>query len=66
MARSAGGGTLTAKVETIEYRGRGFVGTGRTAAGLELVFRSHDPVAIGAEVGLDADERRVLVFSEPA
>lgn len=66
MAARTGGGALTAKVETIEYRGREFVGTGRTSDGLELVFRSHDPVAIGTDIGLDADERRVLVFSRPA
>jgi putative spermidine/putrescine transport system ATP-binding protein len=53
---------LLAQVETIEYRGREFVGEARTAEGLQIVFRSHEPVSPGSSVRLDVDASRVLVF----
>lgn len=57
---------LSAQVETIEYRGREFVGEARTVEGLQIVFRSHEVVAPGSSVRLDADANRVLVFPASA
>jgi putative spermidine/putrescine transport system ATP-binding protein len=53
---------LAAQVETIEYRGREFVGEGRTVEGLHIVFRSHEAVPPGCSVRLDTDPQRALVF----
>ena len=41
------GNALKATVETIEYRGREFVGTARTEGGLELIFHAPQAAAIG-------------------
>jgi len=60
----AGANAFAAQVETIEYRGREFVGTARTSDGIDLVFRSDHAVALGSGVHLRATPDRVLVFSE--
>jgi putative spermidine/putrescine transport system ATP-binding protein len=60
-----GANALSAAVETIEYRGREFVGTARTSDGMELVFRAHEPVAIGSTIHLKTAPERVLVFAAP-
>lgn len=60
-----GPNSLTVTVDTIEYRGREFVGTAHTAGGLDVVFRSHQPVEPGSSVHLQADDQRILVFAEP-
>ncbi len=65
MAGEAKGNAIGAKVETIEYRGREFVGTAR-AGDLELVFRSDRRVDIGATVQLSAEADRVLVYPADA
>jgi putative spermidine/putrescine transport system ATP-binding protein len=56
---------LAVTVETIEYRGREFVGTARSEGGSEFVFRSQQSVEPGSAIYLHADDRRVLVFAEP-
>ena len=56
---------LAVTVDTMEYRGREFVGTAHTAGGLDLVFRSHQAVEPGAKIHLQAEDNRVLVFAEP-
>jgi putative spermidine/putrescine transport system ATP-binding protein len=61
----AGGNALAVTVDTIEYRGREFVGTARSEGGSEFVFRSQRSVEIGSAIYLHADDRRVLVFAEP-
>jgi putative spermidine/putrescine transport system ATP-binding protein len=63
MAGEAQAGSIAGTVETIEYRGREFVGTAR-AGDRELVFRSHHAVAVGAAINLNADEKRVLIYPE--
>jgi putative spermidine/putrescine transport system ATP-binding protein len=61
VARSDG--PITASVETSEYRGRSFFGTARMADGLELFFRSEQPVAIGEQIRLGADPAQVLIYA---
>ena len=53
---------LRARVQTMEYRGRDFVGTAVTAEGLSLVFEGQDRVDIGGWIALSPDPSRVLVF----
>ncbi|EIM24689.1 ABC transporter ATP-binding protein [Microvirga lotononidis] len=65
MVGEAGPNAIAANVDTIEYRGREFVGTAHSAGGLDFVFRSHQPVEPGSNVHLRADDQRVLVFAEP-
>jgi putative spermidine/putrescine transport system ATP-binding protein len=60
-----GSNAIAATVDTIEYRGREFVGTAHSAGGLDFVFRSHQSVEPGSRVHLTADDERVLVFAEP-
>lgn len=55
--------TLRAVVETIEYRGREFVGTARTSAGMELVFHSHSNNEIGSAILLAVDAHNSLIFA---
>ncbi len=57
--------SLKVTVDTIEYRGREFVGTAHTAGGLDVVFRSQQPVEPGSSVHLQAGDQRVLIFAEP-
>jgi putative spermidine/putrescine transport system ATP-binding protein len=56
---------IAAEVETIEYRGREFVGTAH-AGDLALVFRSDRSVPPGSTVHLSADPGRVLVYAANA
>jgi putative spermidine/putrescine transport system ATP-binding protein len=56
---------LAVTVDTMEYRGREFVGTAHTAGGLDLVFRSNHAVEPGSKIHLQAEDNRVLVFAEP-
>ena len=66
VAGEAGPNALAAQIETIEYRGREFVGTARTRDGIDLVFRSDHPVELGSDVHLRASSDRVLVFGGEA
>ncbi|NIX77284.1 ABC transporter ATP-binding protein [Microvirga terricola] len=66
VAGEPGPNALAVTVDTIEYRGREFVGTARSRGGLDFVFRSHVAVEPGAAVHLRAADERVLVFAEPA
>ena len=61
VARSDG--PIAASVETSEYRGRSFFGTARMADGLELFFRSEQPVRIGEQIRLGADPAQVLIYA---
>jgi putative spermidine/putrescine transport system ATP-binding protein len=58
--------SIAATVETIEYRGREFVGTARAAGDLELVFRSAEALQPGVPINLNADEKRVLIYPQEA
>ena len=58
--------SIAATVETIEYRGREFVGTARAAGDLELVFRSAESLDPGVTINLNADEQRVLIYPQEA
>jgi putative spermidine/putrescine transport system ATP-binding protein len=55
--------TVEAVVETIEYRGREFVGTARTAEGLELVFHAPQTAELGSVIWLAIDPARALAFA---
>jgi putative spermidine/putrescine transport system ATP-binding protein len=55
--------TVEAVVETIEYRGREFVGTARTAEGLELVFHAPQTAKLGSAIWLSVDPARALAFA---
>jgi putative spermidine/putrescine transport system ATP-binding protein len=55
--------TVEAVVETIEYRGREFVGTARTAEGLELVFHAPQTAELGSSIWLSIDPARALAFA---
>jgi putative spermidine/putrescine transport system ATP-binding protein len=61
----AGQNAIAVTVDTIEYRGREFVGTAHSASGFDFVFRSNQSVEPGSKVHLRADDGRVLVFAEP-
>jgi putative spermidine/putrescine transport system ATP-binding protein len=50
-------------VDAVEFRGRGFLVDGRTAAGQRLRGTSPAPVAVGDAVTLRAPAERVLLFS---
>jgi putative spermidine/putrescine transport system ATP-binding protein len=56
---------LPGVVNAVEYRGREFVGTARTEAGLSLAFRSSRPVQNGDAVVLVPDPARILLFPSP-
>jgi putative spermidine/putrescine transport system ATP-binding protein len=53
---------LPATVEAIEYRGRDFFGSARTASGTELFFRSSRRLAAGEPVRLGAQPSTILVY----
>ena len=53
---------LRAKVKSVEYRGRDFVGTAATADGLMLVFQGSEPVDVDRWIALSPDPARVLIF----
>jgi putative spermidine/putrescine transport system ATP-binding protein len=63
IAGTKSGTTVEAVVETIEYRGREFVGTARTAEGLELVFHAPQTAALGSTIWLSVDPARALAFA---
>ena len=58
-----GSSGLTARVESVEYRGREFVGIGRDNDGGELVFHTTQRPEVGAAVTLAVDQARALVFA---
>jgi len=60
LALAAAG--LGATVESVEYRGREFVGLARTGDDSELVFHSDTRLDTGATVTLAPDPARALVF----
>jgi putative spermidine/putrescine transport system ATP-binding protein len=62
VAGEAGPNAIAATVETIEYRGREFVGTAH-AGDLALVFRSDRPVTLNSTVHLGAEPDRALVYA---
>jgi putative spermidine/putrescine transport system ATP-binding protein len=57
------GKALEATVETIEYRGREFVGTARTGDGLELIFHATQAVSVGDTVWLSVDPAHALIYA---
>jgi putative spermidine/putrescine transport system ATP-binding protein len=57
------GAPLPATVETVEYRGRDFFGTARTAGGAELFFRAETRLTVGEAVRLGAEAERILVYA---
>ena len=62
-AGSGGANAIGATVETIEYRGREFVGTARAAGNLEIIFHGPKRAEIGSAVQLTVDPDRALVFA---
>ncbi|OQM73560.1 ABC transporter ATP-binding protein [Manganibacter manganicus] len=54
---------LKATVETIEYRGREFVGTARTEDGLELIFHAPEAAAVGNAISLSLDPAHALIYA---
>jgi len=59
----AGATGVLARVESVEYRGRGFVGLARTAGGIETVFRTEVAVVPGSAVRLLPEPSRAIVFA---
>jgi putative spermidine/putrescine transport system ATP-binding protein len=57
------GGPIAAIVEAAEYRGRSFFGSARTSDGIELHFRSDQPVLPSSAIRLGAEPQRVLVYA---
>ncbi len=55
--------TVDATVETIEYRGREYVGTALAQGGAELVFHARRPLQAGARIALKIDPDRALVYA---
>jgi len=53
---------IEAVVEAIEYRGRDFFGSARSASGAELFFRSGAALDRGASVRLNADPGKILFY----
>ncbi|GHC77008.1 ABC transporter ATP-binding protein [Limoniibacter endophyticus] len=60
---SSGPNAIHATVETIEYRGREYVGTARTTEGMELIFHGSRNVTLGSEIALQIASERALVFA---
>ena len=54
---------VKATVESMEYRGREFVGLARTADGTELVFHAPERLDTGTALNLAVDASRAIVFS---
>ncbi|KAA9369338.1 ABC transporter ATP-binding protein [Ochrobactrum quorumnocens] len=61
-----GRNTIEATVETIEYRGREYVGIARTETGMEMVFHGPQEVGPGAIITLGIDASHALVFAGEA
>ncbi|MGV6873544.1 ABC transporter ATP-binding protein [Pseudochelatococcus sp. B33] len=59
---SSGPNAIPATVETIEYRGREYVGTARADGGLELIFHGLHNTRPNSRVALGIDAGRALVF----
>jgi putative spermidine/putrescine transport system ATP-binding protein len=57
---------ITAAVESVEYRGREFVGIARTPDDIEFVFHAPGPLDTGASVTLMASPDRAIVFPAAA
>jgi putative spermidine/putrescine transport system ATP-binding protein len=66
LPAAAGPNTIPATVETVEYRGREFVGMAREPSGAELIFHTGAPVKIGSAIHLSVDPARALVYPEQA
>ena len=67
MLSDSGGNALQATVETIEYRGREFVGTARSSQGADFVFPLRTiPSSRAAAIHLTVDGERVLIFADQA
>ncbi|MCZ0738352.1 ABC transporter ATP-binding protein [Phreatobacter sp. AB_2022a] len=62
-AGPGGANAIGARVETIEYRGREFVGMARTAGDLEVIFHGPKRAEIGSAVQLTVDPDRALIFA---
>ena len=62
-AGPGGANAIGATVETIEYRGREFVGMARTAGNLEVIFHGPKRAEIGSAVQLTVDPDRALIFA---
>lgn len=58
-----GNNTIEAIVETIEYRGREYVGIARTDNAMEMVFHGPQEVGPGAKITLSIDAENALVFA---
>ncbi len=56
-------GPIAATIEAAEYRGRSFFGAARTSDGIELHFRSEQPVHPGEPIRLGVEPQRVLVYA---
>jgi putative spermidine/putrescine transport system ATP-binding protein len=63
---AAASGALSAIVVAAEFRGREFVGFGRTRDGADVAFRSDRRLEAGETVHLGAAPDRVLVFAGPS
>jgi putative spermidine/putrescine transport system ATP-binding protein len=61
-----GPGGLGAKVESVEYRGREFVGIAVMADSTELVFHADTRIGLGADATLVVNPARAIVFSATA
>ena len=59
---TVGASGVKATVESMEYRGREFVGLARSADGTELVFHNAQRLAPGTTVSLAVDPARAIVF----
>ncbi len=62
-AGDGSGNEVPATVETIEYRGREFVGTARAGDGMEMIFRDRRRLEPGTPVTLAVAPDRALVFA---
>ncbi len=62
VALAGHGDALSARVEAIEYRGQGYIGTARLDGGPAIQFRTERPIAVGEPVRLAPDPDRVLIF----
>ncbi len=56
------GNSIPATVETIEYRGREYVGTARAAEDMEMIFHSTRRVDLGSPIAVTIDPERALVY----
>jgi putative spermidine/putrescine transport system ATP-binding protein len=60
---TVGASGVAATVESMEYRGREFVGLARATEGTELVFHAAERLAPGTAVNLAVDPARAIVFA---